>query len=59
MTDDQIQKLLDLIILGQQAFMEAMNIINNHKKQEGMTDTDILADAERRTKNALELINSL
>lgn len=59
MTDADLEKLLKLIALGQQAFLEAMNIVNNHKAQVGKSNTQILNEAEAKTKEALEIIKNL
>lgn len=59
MTNEDLDKLLKLIILGQQAFAEAMVIVNNHKLQEGKTNEQILSEAKTKTEEALAIIENL
>ena len=59
MSPADIERLLQLILLGQQAFLEAKKIIDNHNAQQGKTDEQILADAETKTKIALDKIAAL
>lgn len=59
MSDADLEKLLKLIAIGQQAFIEVLNIVNNHKAQEGKSETQILVEAETKTNEARELIRNL
>lgn len=59
MTPEQIERLLKLIALGTSAFMEAQIIINNHKMQAGKTEEQVLDEAQKKTEEALEIINNL
>lgn len=54
-----LEKLLQLIAFGQQAFVEAANIINNHRMQSGKTEQEILDDAQRKNDEARKMIESL
>lgn len=59
MDAEALEKLLKLVILGQQALAEVMVIVTNHKIQEGKTNEQILAEAGVKTQEALDIINSL
>lgn len=59
MTPADLERLMKLIALGQQAFIQVANIINNHKAQEGKTINQIALEAEKTTEEAIEIINNL
>lgn len=54
-----LEKLLKLIAFGQAAFVEAANIINNHRAQSGKTEQEILADAQKKNDEAKRMIEAL
>lgn len=59
MTPEDLDKLLKLIALGQAAFAEAINLINNHFSQGGKTDSELLDRSQQHTQEALDIINKL